>query len=782
MRKKLKKLNLFKKLIISYITVLCIPMLFLGIFIYFNIVSVISHQVEESMLTNLSEVKDVVDIRLSGINHIGIQLPFSQNILPSLFSQNLDNMSDYNFHLLMGQLKDFRATNNFVENIYIYFRKYDLVIGADSKYSKDTFYDYVYQDVSLNKKQMFENIENIKTKEILSKDIKTYDGISTVKKLITYMQPVPSTTTDPAGTLLITMDVSSINQLISNVLGKYSGNVYILDEKDNIITSVCSPNINIDVNQLRSFYDNKNNSIENIKIDGKSLLFSSVKSSNYKWTYIAVIPSDAVYSRVNHIRVLFILILLACLAIGIFLTYIFSYDNYNPIKKIRAMLPIINNIGTDTKKDDLEEINSGLKALIEKDKISEERLERYIPVMQTNFITLLLLGNITTEDEINELIKISNIEFSEGPYAVMLFHINDYEKFFSKNSMFTQGVLRFSIMNVIQDVTKNSFEVYSAEMSPNSVVSIIDFRSNVNDMQQEIKYIGEETITFFKEHFDLTITVGVGGYCSSLMEICKAYMEAQSSVEYKIVKGKASVILFDEIISNNYEKNYYTYIHQNKIIDCLKMGDFHGINKVLQEIIENTIKKPMGIGLARCIYYELINTAVKSLEEVEPEDYTSILMSENILQSLLKCETLKEVFEKTISFYSRICEQINENKLKKQSNFKKDILKFVKDNYNDPNLSLTIVADKFSLSTSYISRLFTAETQYSFVEYLHFIRIGYAKEALINSDNNIANIAVECGYADSHSFIRSFKKYEGITPGKYRQLYSDNNSNSIIEK
>lgn len=778
MNKSYKKINLFKRFVISYITILSIPILFLGIFIYTNILNVISRQVEDSMLTNLSGAKDVIDLRLNGINHIALQLPFSQNIMPSLFSQNLDNMSDYNFHLLMGQLKDFRATNNFVGNIYIYFRKYNLVVSADSKYTKDTFYDYVYQDVALSKKQMLENIENVKGKELLSGDIRSYEGNASVKRLITYMQPIPMTTNDPAATLLITMDVNSINQLISNVIGKYSGNVYILNEKDNIITSVCNSDIKVDVSELKKFSGTKNTSIQNIKSNGKNLLFSSVKSVDYKWTYIAVIPSEAVYSKVNQIRFLFVLVLFLCIIVGMLFTYLFSYDNYNPIKKIKAMLPIINHT-EESKKDDLEEINLGLKALIEKDKLSEEKIKKYIPVMQTNFIMMLLLGNIAMEDEINELIKVSNIEFSDGPYVVMLFHIEDYEQFFSKNNMFTQGVLRFSIMNVIQDVANENFQIYSAEMSQNSVVSIIDFKNNSKDILEEIKNIGESTIKFFKEHFKLSITVGVGGYCNSLMDICKSYMEAQSSVEYKIVKGKASVILFDEVISYNYEKNYYTCIHQNKIIDCLKIGNFDGINNVLQEIIENTVKKPMGIGLARCVYYELINTAVKSLEEVEPEDYSSILVNENVLPSLLKCETLQEVFERTIDFYKSICNQIKENKLKKSSSSKNDIIKYVRDNYNDQNLSLTVVADKFSLSTSYVSRLFTSETQYSFIEYLHFIRISYAKEVLISSNESISNIAIKCGYTDSHSFIRTFKKYEGVTPGKYRQLHSNNTMEEI---
>jgi AraC-like DNA-binding protein len=50
-------------------------------------------------------------------------------------------------------------------------------------------------------------------------------------------------------------------------------------------------------------------------------------------------------------------------------------------------------------------------------------------------------------------------------------------------------------------------------------------------------------------------------------------------------------------------------------------------------------------------------------------------------------------------------------------------------------------------------------------------RLQVAKDWLINTDMTIKEIAERLQYSNSHNFIRSFRKSEGITPGQYRVKY-----------
>lgn len=100
--------------------------------------------------------------------------------------------------------------------------------------------------------------------------------------------------------------------------------------------------------------------------------------------------------------------------------------------------------------------------------------------------------------------------------------------------------------------------------------------------------------------------------------------------------------------------------------------------------------------------------------------------------------------------------------------------------YIDDNIDKNITLDKISfvcnLSQCYFSKLFKKETGVNFISYLNIKKISKAKQLLINTEDPINNIAINLGFEDCGYFIRIFKKQEGITPKKYRDLYKKDSS------
>lgn len=73
------------------------------------------------------------------------------------------------------------------------------------------------------------------------------------------------------------------------------------------------------------------------------------------------------------------------------------------------------------------------------------------------------------------------------------------------------------------------------------------------------------------------------------------------------------------------------------------------------------------------------------------------------------------------------------------------------------------------VSPSYLSTRFKKETGVSFTEYLLTYRINRAKELLKGSNMSCREIALAVGYEDYVQFSKMFKKYEGVSPGAYRE-------------
>ena len=97
-----------------------------------------------------------------------------------------------------------------------------------------------------------------------------------------------------------------------------------------------------------------------------------------------------------------------------------------------------------------------------------------------------------------------------------------------------------------------------------------------------------------------------------------------------------------------------------------------------------------------------------------------------------------------------------------------DILDYINTNYAS-DLSLSSVAEKFYLNSSYLSRLFKEKTGLSFTAYLNKYRLINAIKMLSSTDKSITDIALSNGFNSSNSFCKTFKATLGKSPLKYRK-------------
>ena len=92
---------------------------------------------------------------------------------------------------------------------------------------------------------------------------------------------------------------------------------------------------------------------------------------------------------------------------------------------------------------------------------------------------------------------------------------------------------------------------------------------------------------------------------------------------------------------------------------------------------------------------------------------------------------------------------------------------YVESNLKD-TISLEAAARLANYSVSHFCRRFHENAGMSLFEYVGRIRIKTAVE-LLKEDMSVTEIAFECGFSSINSFIRSFKKYMGVSPGRYRK-------------
>ncbi|MBR1892420.1 MAG: helix-turn-helix domain-containing protein [Lachnospiraceae bacterium] len=90
-------------------------------------------------------------------------------------------------------------------------------------------------------------------------------------------------------------------------------------------------------------------------------------------------------------------------------------------------------------------------------------------------------------------------------------------------------------------------------------------------------------------------------------------------------------------------------------------------------------------------------------------------------------------------------------------------------------LKLDNIADMSGFSKFYFERIFKQITGKSFYKYVNYKRISKAEELLVEPDNSVTDVALNCGFSSISSFIRMFKLQKGCTPTEFKSMYTKDN-------
>ena len=99
-----------------------------------------------------------------------------------------------------------------------------------------------------------------------------------------------------------------------------------------------------------------------------------------------------------------------------------------------------------------------------------------------------------------------------------------------------------------------------------------------------------------------------------------------------------------------------------------------------------------------------------------------------------------------------------------------DILNYINTSFADIQ-SASAIASHFSISSSYLSRLFRESLELSPYQYLMHIRLDEARRMLMRGAS-VTEACYACGFNDCSHFIQYFKREMGITPAKLRNMQS----------
>ena len=325
-----------------------------------------------------------------------------------------------------------------------------------------------------------------------------------------------------------------------------------------------------------------------------------------------------------------------------------------------------------------------------------------------------------------------------------LFEINF--KQFSLPSMITKCFM----FNLTSTIMKTIYEITAPDHNDLSELGAVERLlgcQSVTEMDMELNKILIRLCEYTREKNE----------ASDLIRRAVQYIQKHYSDEALSITQIAEQLS----LSPSYLSKRFKEVHGLGLLDYINKTRIEAA-KVLLTGTERTIQE-----IAESCGFTGSNTFIRTFKKSPDHNDLSEL---GAVERLLGCQSVTEMDMELNKILIRLCEYTREKN--EASDLIRRAVQYIQKHYSDEALSITQIAEQLSLSPSYLSKRFKEVHGLGLLDYINKTRIEAAKVLLTGTERTIQEIAESCGFTGSNTFIRTFKKYEGITPGKYREVSS----------
>ena len=134
-------------------------------------------------------------------------------------------------------------------------------------------------------------------------------------------------------------------------------------------------------------------------------------------------------------------------------------------------------------------------------------------------------------------------------------------------------------------------------------------------------------------------------------------------------------------------------------------------------------------------------------------------------------ESLARASDKTIDLATESILLYTFSRLSDASSEKNGIIsriaEITEQDFGDPDLSLSKIAEELCYHPKYLSHLFKEKMNISYSEYLRSVRLKYAVTLFDHGIDSVKNVALLSGFSDPLYFSKVFKDTVGVSPTVY---------------
>lgn len=750
----IKNKPLLYKFLLSYVLILIFPIVIMLAFYYPYTMTVVKDKSSAWNDHTTEQLMNSMDIFTKYVYNLPAEILQNREIKPYMVSED-----PYQKIVIMNEMRKYNITDAFIENTLLYLKDVNYFFSKrGSAYTLNDFnikgVGYFYSNWPVD--NMKQDLQALTSPIIRPVESVIVPGGHNVN-ILSFILPLPLGGENSPGALFILVKESTILDMMRTSNDESNG-IFIITNEDKscLVATLGCEQINTQAEFSHVLQgDFSTGANRETTIENETYLVSESISHTNGWHYIRLLPISETVGDIRSLQYSTLLLLVIVIVTTSIVIYFSMRSNYHPIKRlVDVAAKLFDEPDSKNKLNEIDTIDYALNQLSTTKANLDEQLKQTKPIIRDQLLFDLLLGNYESWEQFEQDANDYHICFPHRHLTVAAMLI---EWDASSDSILTLCRLVFDKQQehmscyVMKSYYKREIIILLCHEEHENTVALL------TALQQQIQ-----------EQLTERCMIGISKQ-QELADIKSCYIaHLQASRCLDQIRFQHTITLAsyaDGLQTSNGLISYQSELVQSLELATLK-NDIDNISAIIERIQGYMSSEGIPAHVIRTLYLNTMSILFHALEKFQQDNDSILSNIEFVFQQRYTLDQMMSIMNDTAG---KLCELLSEAvPSSARRTPSEQIIAIIDQYWADSGLSLQFMADQFQMSASNFSYHFKKTMGQNFKEYIDGLRIQQSMLLLRHNQDSVENIAQQVGYMNSSSFIRSFKKLVGMTPGQYR--------------
>ena len=664
----------------------------------------LTQEYREIASTLQKQTGTILDTQLRQIKQNAISLCMDDTISAYAANSVPDGPNYYTLIPIQKKIASQCASSPYVDEIYLYFSHLNKVLSSQTICAWEKFAE---KEMPAPAREQFSNVVRQRG---FNEFVRMDGGVWLTTSFSLVSQ-------SPRATLIQTLDLSALRALMTERVAIENSTLLLVDAEGELI---CAAG---DANCAQEILDAWLRGEKRLVAGGETYWHIEETLAEVPWTLLTVQPMSSISIRANWIWRQALPMLLIVLAIGLMMTCFFLRANYRPLKALHERAGVSSGNEYEQIGHKLTSLESEMAAM---QRLQQEQMER---AAEEFFASCLRNPSILFDEGVRDMLARIGVADWGDFYAVFLFPEEAADE-----------ILELAQTILPQYGAKVIHAAYGGVVM--MTVGVSNERVALSALEALEKALVSLPYSHSAVHHD------------EKGEMYLAIQEARSAM----MPASRDIFAF-------------SYAQEKMLSRYILAGNAEAAQALLAAVYkENISEKKLSRAMRRYLTFDVLAAMVKVVADVPQKGRAE---ADQLFEKMEKKfysdwndDAHYELFAALAGDLAHLCARTY-SLLETRALSLEEVFACVERHFTECDFNVSRAAELLDVSVAYLSKSFKELSGINLLAYISGVRITYAKELMSRERISVMEAARRAGFENPNTFIRAFKKYEGMTPGNY---------------